>query len=55
MSCSFDALGVHKEMRLVETTTPFGAISEVEAAFKQFFEDDVKRIFTSWIPTRTCP
>jgi len=49
---SFDALGLRREMKLLETTVPFPGLSDVAAAFQQFYESDVKGIFglLTWVP-----
>ncbi len=54
---SFDALGLRREMKLLETTVPFPSLSDVAAAFVQFYENDVKGIFglLSWVPHTDAP
>ena len=54
---SFDALGVRREMKLLETTVPFPGLSDVAAAFQQFYENDVKGIFglLTWVPHTDAP
>ncbi len=49
---SFDALGSRREMKILETTVPFPSLSDVVAAFVQFYEKDVKGIFglLTWVP-----
>ncbi|MBL9041547.1 MAG: hypothetical protein JNM83_08090 [Myxococcales bacterium] len=54
---SFEALGQTRQMKLVETVVPFPGLSDVSAAFVQFFEKDVKGIFglLSWVPHTDAP
>lgn len=54
---SFDALGLRREMKLLETSVPFPGLSDVATAFQQFYENDVKGIFglLSWVPHTDAP